>query len=109
MIESYNVAMKNIVRLRKLRGWNQTLLAEACGVEQPTISKAERGTGGTSLKVYQAIASALEVPLYVLFQDDRSETEARLLEIFRSLPEERKKGWLDMARSVLDSPQKSDQ
>ncbi|WP_353338597.1 helix-turn-helix transcriptional regulator [Pelagimonas sp. KU-00592-HH] len=101
--------MKNIARLRKLNGWTQNDLADACGVEQPTISKAERGVGGTSLKVYQSIANALEVPLYLLFMDEVSEAEVRLIRVYRDLPEARKQGWQDILSLAEAEIQATDQ
>ncbi|CRL10806.1 helix-turn-helix domain-containing protein [Phaeobacter italicus] len=94
--------MTSIKRLRKLKGWNQTTLAEASGLEQSTISKIERGWDGATIRSLSYIAEALEVPLYQLFVDDKELAELRLLEVFRTLPDERKQGWLDMARAVLD-------
>lgn len=81
------------------------MLAEAAGLEQSTISKIERGWDGATLRSLNYIAQALEVPLYQLFIDDQESAELRLLEVFRSLPDGRKQGWLDMAQSVLDHPQ----
>lgn len=92
--------MRNVARLRKLKGWNQTDLANEVGVNQATISKAEKGDGGVSLRTYQAIADALEVPLYELFIDDAATAELRLLAAFRDLSEDRKQGWIDL----LDGP-----
>ena len=85
------------------------MLAEASGLEQSTISKIENGWDGATLRSLTYIAGALNVPLHALFLDESGEAEARLLEVFRSLPEDRKNGWLDMAQAVLDSPQRSDQ
>lgn len=101
--------MQTLKRLRKAKGWNQTMLAEAAGVEQSTISKIESGWDGVTLRVLNYIAQALEVPTYTLLQDDRSEAEAKLLQVFRNLPEDRRSGWLDMAQAVLAAPQEDDQ
>lgn len=89
-----------IKRLRKLKGWNQSTLAEAAGLEQSTISKIERGWDGATIRSLTYIAQALEVPLFQLFMDEAEDAEIKLLDVFRSLPEERRQGWLDMARAV---------
>ena len=99
--------MNAIKRLRKLRGWNQITLAEAAGLEQSTISKRERGWDGATIRSLTYIAQALDVPIYQLFQDDAEIAELKLLEVFRTLPEDRRQGWLDMARAVSNQPQTS--
>ncbi|SHK05041.1 DNA-binding transcriptional regulator, XRE-family HTH domain [Ruegeria lacuscaerulensis ITI-1157] len=88
-------------RLRKLKGWNQTMLAEAAGLEQSTISKIENGWDGATLRNLNYIAQALGVPTYQLFLDDVSDAEIRIIEVYRSLSDDRKRGWQDMAQSVL--------
>ena len=105
----YLEQMKNIARIRKLKGWNQVDLANECGINQATISKAEKGDGGVSLVKYQAIADALETPLHVLFAPDMTDTELRLLSIFRSLPLERQQGWIDILNGPVEYPQRQDQ
>ncbi|WP_036797147.1 helix-turn-helix domain-containing protein [Leisingera caerulea] len=101
--------MSAIKRLRKLKGWNQSTLAEAAGLEQSTISKIERGWDGATLRSLSLIAQALDVPMYQLFLEDHQLAELKLLEVFRTLPAERQQGWLDMAKSVLDHPQTTSQ
>lgn len=101
--------MKNISRLRKLKGWTQVDLAHECGVNQATISKAEKGDGGVSLKTYQIIAEALEVQLHEIFMPETAVDEMKLLAVFRSLPSERQQGWLDLLGGPLEDLQKSDQ
>lgn len=98
-------AMKNLARLRKLKGWTQTDLALEVGVNQATISKAEKGDGGVSLSTYRSIAESLGVPVYQLFMDDAEVAEIRLLEVFRSLPEARQRGWLDTLDLLLEEDQ----
>ena len=88
----------NIASLRKRRGWTQTDLAEMTKLTQPTISRAERGDDGTTMATLASIAAALEVPLADLFSSERSALEAELLSVFRRLPPDRQRGWLDIAR-----------
>lgn len=96
-------------RLRKLKGWNQTELAEAAGMEQSTISKIENGWDGATLRTLNYIAGALSVPTYQLFLDDTSVEEIRLISVYRSLSDDRKRGWQDMAQMVLADPHAEDQ
>nr|WP_309504330.1 helix-turn-helix transcriptional regulator [uncultured Roseovarius sp.] len=86
--------------IRKAKGLSQTELAELVGVEQPTISRFERGADGVTLGLVRDIARALEVPISDLFADDRTEIEQQLLAAFRGLPEERQRGWVDMANAI---------
>lgn len=89
--------MKQIQNLRKLKGWNQTILAEVAGVEQSTISKVENGSDGITLRNLRRIADALEIELYQLFIEDSTVEELRIIEAYRALPVDRRKGWQDMA------------
>lgn len=91
----------NIARLRRLRALTQIDLAALTELTQSTISRAEAGDDGTTLKTYRAIARALDVPLADLFADVRTTTENELLQAFRRLPHDRRLGWLDMARTVV--------
>jgi transcriptional regulator with XRE-family HTH domain len=93
----HNDAM-NIAGLRKRLGLTQTDLADMTKLTQPTISRAERGDDGTTMATLASIAAALQVPLGDLFLSDRSPTENELLQLFRRLPPDRQKGWIDMAR-----------
>lgn len=102
----------NISRLRRLRALTQIDLAALTDLTQSTISRAEAGDDGTTLKTYRTIARALNVPLADLFADVRTTTENELLQAFRRLPQDRRLGWLDMARTVVagqpQDPSKTD-
>lgn len=102
----YNAAMK-AAEIRKSKGLSQSELAEMVGVEQPTISRFERGNDGITLGLVREIARALEVPLSDLFEEDRTETEQALLQAFRKLSSERQRGWLDMAKTISQDPRMS--
>ena len=75
------------------------------GYTQPTISRAEKLDDGSTIAVYKAIAAALDVDLSQLFAESRSAQEETLLRIFRVLPPERQKGWLDLANMALSDHQ----
>lgn len=95
--------------LRKAKGWNQTALAEAAGLDQSYISKVESGWSGVTLRNLQAIADALGVPLYQLFIDETTAPEISLMNTYRSLSPDRKKGWQDMAIAAKADVQPDDQ
>lgn len=104
--------MNNVAAIRKAKGLSQTDLAELAGVEQPTISKLERGNQSITLRTLMAVAEALQVPLSDLFAD-RSDAERAIIQAYRSLPEQRRRGWQDMARAVTaedggDHPQQDE-
>lgn len=91
----------NLSNLRKLRGINQTELADMIGATQPTISRLERGDDGCTIGQYKRCAEVLGVQLADLFTDDRTRAENELLDLFRKQPQARRDGWLDMARLTL--------
>lgn len=92
--------MNNISDIRKMRGLRQNDLADMVGISQPHISRIEGGDEGPPLSVFRSIADALNVPLSALFADRRSTLEQILLDAFRALPENRREGWVEMARLV---------
>lgn len=92
-----------VAEIRRSKGLSQADLAELAGVEQPTISRIERGNDAVTLRVLRQVAAALGVSLSDLFSDDRSAAETALLEAFRSLPKDRQQGWLDLAQTLLAS------
>lgn len=95
----------NIESLRRLKGLNQSELADMAGITQPTISRAERGDDGVTLEKFKAIALALKVPLSDIFQENRSRGENELLELYRRLPTDRQRVWLQMATALAaDQP-----
>jgi len=95
-----------IAALRKQKNLSQAELAEIVGVEQPTISRIERGYEGVTVRLLRQIADALECPMADLFADERSEIENRILSAFRNLPADRQSGWLDMAEALAGKTRK---
>lgn len=98
----YRAAMR-AAEIRKAKGLSQADLAHLVGVEQPTISRFERGSDNVTLGLVRRIADALEVPLPDLFADDRAAAEQALLQAFRQLSPERQRGWMDMAQAIAQS------
>lgn len=90
--------------IRKAKGLSQAELADLVGVEQPTISRFERGADNVTLRLARQVADALGVSVADLFSDERSAAEQMLLEAFRSLPADRQKGWLDLAQAFRAGP-----
>jgi len=97
--------MNNVANLRAARKLKQNQLAELADVAQPPISRLENGDEGVTLKVVNRVATALNVPVWELFADPRTEAERLLLDVFRRLPPDRQAGWIDLAQSVLDQPE----
>lgn len=105
--------MRNLRKIRKLRGLKQKQLADMVGVSESAISQYESGTKFPSFEVALKLAEALDCESAdliserdVLFEknkpvigsDDRlndiSEKDKRLIEWFRSLSEEKQKAIL---------------
>ena len=95
----YRAAMR-IAEIRRARGLTQVELAARAGVEQATISRAEKGFEGTTLRALRGIAAALDVTLSDLVADEREESEAALLAAYRALPPAQRQGWLQLARAL---------
>ena len=92
------LSMKNLRNLRKRAGLTAEELAEKCGFHQSQISKMETGAAGYSAASVAALSSALCVPEWQLFIDEREITiahdddEKTLLALFHELgPIDRKK------------------
>lgn len=92
-------AGNNVQAIRKARGLTQSELADLAGVEQPTISKLERGSDSMTLRTLTRVAEALGVEVIDLFES-RDDAERAIINAFRSLPPMRQRGWLDMAQAV---------
>lgn len=104
-----NRAMEQVQKLRKLKGWNQTMLAEVAGVDQSTISKTENGWDGITLRNLRKVATALDVEVYQLLMDDGAAAEMKIIEAYRALPKDRQLGWQDMAVSAKADSRREDQ
>lgn len=98
----YDAAMR-AAEIRRQRGLTQAELAHMIGVEQPTISRLEKGSEAVTLRLLKQVADALGVNVAEFFLDDRDAQEQALLDLYRSLPPDRQRGWLDMARALLAS------
>ena len=71
--------------------------------EQPTISRFEQGGDSTTLRIATQIAEALGVEVHeLLLSNDRSTDEDLLISVFRTLSDDRRKGWMDMVRAAKD-------
>jgi transcriptional regulator with XRE-family HTH domain len=89
-----NVA-QNVRRLRQLRGWTQSVLAEKAKVAQTVISYLERvDSKSPTLETLQAVADAFSIPVWTLLlasEDIRPETLNALdhvVQTFGNLPTE---------------------
>ncbi len=66
---------KNVLELRKKRGWSQKDLAEYSKIPRSTITYLESGGGNPSLHVLIKIAEALHVGVDELLNQPRSRTQ----------------------------------
>jgi transcriptional regulator with XRE-family HTH domain len=101
-VVSVDIGGMNIVTLRRMRGLNQEQLAEMAGISQGHVSRAEAGDDGVTLGKLKAIAAALKVPLEDLFQD-RTQTEAEIVQMYRTLKPEQQQVWLELSRTFSSS------
>lgn len=85
---AHNGHMKNVRALRQARGLTQAELAELAGVNQATVSKAERGEMNITMDKIVALAAALNVEPVQLF--DLPELQARALAAISAIDPERR-------------------
>lgn len=97
----FYTAHMNIARLRKAKGLSQTDLASMIGVEQPTISRIEKGSDGVTLRLLRQVAEALDTDIVTLFRDSREDGEDIIVQAYREISPERRQGWDDLARALL--------
>lgn len=64
-----------ITQIRKERSLKQKELADLVGIGQSYMSKLEKETKTPSLETLEAIATALEIPLPILFLRSMEETD----------------------------------
>lgn len=98
-------AAMRLRELREAKGLSLKQLADQIGMTVPTVLRAERMDKTAKLETYVKCADALGVELDDLF-NDQSDLDHLILDAFRSLPQERQQGWIDMARAVLAERQK---
>jgi len=63
---------RRIRQIRQQKGYSVTKLAERAGISKGALSQVERELANPSIETVRAIASALEVPVFVLFLDGHS-------------------------------------
>ncbi|MFO7811546.1 MAG: helix-turn-helix domain-containing protein [Pelovirga sp.] len=59
---------------RKQKGLNQTVTGKLVGIDQPTVSKVEQGSGGTQLGTLFRLLAALELEMVI---QPRSKTDVK--------------------------------
>lgn len=106
---------RRIATARTARGWTQTRLAEACGVDRKTVTSYERGIRWPSLPAFLRLCAALEiVPGDVLSHADLiwplSAVEREAVRTLREIGEERAPLALALLRAMVSGdrePEKS--
>ncbi len=69
---------QNVRRIRKAKELSQDRLAKLAGITLTTLVKIESGTNDNpTIKTLQKIASALEVPVNDLLQDESEKPDSR--------------------------------
>ena len=86
-------------------------VAQKVGLSQPYFAQIERGERRLNTELQMKIANALGVKPEELvdFEAPSKNDEDFLLDVFRSLPPDRRQGWLDMARVAGHLPSKKDE
>lgn len=95
---AHNALMQNVRRLRLARNLTQVQLAELAGVNQATISKAERGELNITMETIVLLAKALKVEPVQLF--DLPDLQRRALDALSSINDPARR---DAALVVLEA------
>lgn len=100
-----------IKEARVAAGLKQKDVAQKVGLSQPYFAQIERGERRLNTELQMKIANALGVKPEDLvdFEAPSKNDEDFLLDVFRSLPPDRRKGWLDMARVAGHLSSKKDE
>lgn len=70
MYQNINYFLGNIIRKhREERKMSQEKFADLCNITRAYYGRIERGEHSITIETCQKIASALEIPLYLLFKD----------------------------------------
>lgn len=98
---------QRVGQIRREQGWTQERLAEAIGLQSISLSRLENGSRALSLSTLGRIADALEVSLGDLLdverrvpQVDRLPGETELVQLFRSLDDEKRDLAVRLVRDV---------
>ena len=59
--------LKNIVKVRKGRGWTRAELSRRCGISESALSRIENGNNTISIRSLIRIAIGLQTPLSTFF------------------------------------------
>ena len=94
----------NIAAARARRGWTQSALAEAVGIDARSISRIERGSASPSLPRLETIADALRVPVDALFKTDAAPNPTTsalgdVEQVWKRIPRARRDLALDVLRA----------
>ncbi len=101
--------MLNLSKIRKLQGFTQAQLADKAGISQSTIGRIEKGWDGCTLRMLQTIAQALDVPVWIIVSDERSDAVNMIVNAYNDLSPENQQIWDDMATAALARSAKSDE
>ena len=102
------------LRIKEARvsaGLLQKDVANKVGLSQPYFAQIERGERRLNTELQMKIAGALGVKPEDLvdFEAPSPSDEEYLLKVFRSLPPERRQGWLDMAQLAANPLSKEEE
>lgn len=73
-MEIYQIVAQNVIRLRKALGLSQLKLATQAEITTGMLLDIEHARGNPNLATLSKLADALDVPLYILF--DEAEKQA---------------------------------
>lgn len=89
--------LENIEKWRKKRGLTQKQIAEAIGIEEPSVSRLISGVNNINLRRLQEIADLFNISVIKLLSDPEDiERNSEITELLKNMDQETYKAWLQV-------------
>lgn len=87
--------LKNIEKWRKKKGLTQKQIADAIGIEEPSVSRLISGVNNINLKRLQEIADLFNISVINLLSDPEIiERNAEIDDLLKNMDQEEYKAWI---------------
>lgn len=95
--------LENIEKWRKKRGLTQKQIADAIGIEEPSVSRLISGVNNINLKRLQEIADLFNISVVKLLSDPEDiERNSEITELLKNMDENTYKAWLQVGNVMIN-------